>query len=78
MILGEAVRLVAPALALGLAVALLSRRAIAALLFGVSATDVSTLASVAMVVALVSLIAACIPARRAASIDPTVAMRAEV
>jgi putative ABC transport system permease protein len=75
MILGEALRLVAPALALGLAVALLSRRVIAALLFGVSATDVSTLASVAMVVALVSLIAACIPARRAAAIDPTIAMR---
>lgn len=77
MVLGDAVRMILPAIVAGIAAAAALRSITAALLFRVSPTDPSSLTSVAIVVAAVSLLAACIPAKRAASIDPTVAMRFE-
>jgi predicted permease len=77
MIVGQALRLVAPAVVVGLILAIALRRLIAALLFGVSPTDVATLSAVAIAVLAVSLLAAAIPAKRAASVDPTVALRYE-
>jgi ABC-type lipoprotein release transport system permease subunit len=47
------------------------------LLFGVQAWDVSTLLSVALVLAACALLASYLPARRAASVDPVKALRAE-
>jgi len=47
------------------------------LLFGVQAWDVATLASVALLLAVASLAASFAPARRAASVNPTDALRAE-
>jgi len=47
------------------------------LLFGVAAWDVPTLAIVAIVLAVASLTASFLPARRAASVNPTDALRAE-
>jgi putative ABC transport system permease protein len=77
MVIGEALRIVAPAVVAGLAIAIALHRLIAALLFGVSATDTATLSAVAVTVTVVSLVAASIPARRAARLDPIVALRAE-
>ncbi|MGZ5474098.1 MAG: FtsX-like permease family protein, partial [Thermoanaerobaculia bacterium] len=77
MIVGQALRLVIPAIVAGLILSIALRHLIAALLFGVSPTDVATLAAVAVVVIAVSLLAAAIPAKRAASVDPTVALRYE-
>jgi putative ABC transport system permease protein len=77
MILGQAMRLAGPAIALGIVTAIALRQVIATMLFGVSPTDATTLTFVACVVAGVSLLAACIPARRAATVDPTIALRYE-
>ncbi len=77
MILARGVRLALPAVVLGLTAAVALRRVTATLLFGVSPTDATTLASVAVIVLAVSLFAASIPARRAAAIDATEAMRTE-
>jgi ABC-type lipoprotein release transport system permease subunit len=47
------------------------------LLFGVSAWDVPTLVGVAVVLGCAALAASAVPARRAASVDPMEALRAE-
>ena len=47
------------------------------LLFGTPPWDVPTLAAVAAVLAMSALLASYIPARRAASVDPVEALRAE-
>ena len=62
---------------LGIGGALAATRALESLLFGVSATDALTFALVALLLALVALLACWIPARRAARVDPMVALRYE-
>jgi len=64
-------------IAVGLAGAMAAARLVRALLFGVSATDPVTYVAVAGVLGLVVLLASYLPARRAASADPLVALREE-
>jgi ABC-type antimicrobial peptide transport system permease subunit len=64
-------------IALGLAGSLFATRLLATQLYGISSTDSITYVSVAALVALVTLGACMIPARRAAKVDPVVALRFE-
>jgi putative ABC transport system permease protein len=65
-------------IAIGVAVAILLTRVIASYLFGVSPFDPLTYAVVSLVLATVSLVAIYLPARRAARVDPIVALRADI
>ena len=64
-------------IAIGLAVSLALTRVMAALLFGVGPMDPVTYAAVSAGLAAVALLAAWLPARRAARVPPMVALRAE-
>jgi putative ABC transport system permease protein len=63
--------------AIGLAGAVAASQAIAAMLFGVSRLDPATYLGVIVLLASVSVIACAVPARRAARVDPIVALRYE-
>jgi len=76
-VIGQGMTLVAIGLAVGLIGSWGVSRVLASLLYGVSATDPLTFAGTAALLALVSLVAMWIPARRAAGIDPVRALRAE-
>jgi predicted permease len=77
LILQDGSKLVLCGLVAGLLVTLASSRVVGSFLFGVSTRDPLTLLSVAPILACVALIACAIPARRAARVDPTVALRSE-
>jgi predicted permease len=77
MVLGQAARLAAAGIIIGLAGALMLTRWMSTLLFGVEATDPATFAGVAAGLATIALIASALPARRAIRIDPIVALRQE-
>jgi predicted permease len=77
LVLKKAAVLLALGLASGLVASWFATRAISAFLFGVSQHDPLTMLSVCALLAVCGLIAALIPARRAASIDPMQALRAE-
>ncbi|MBW3569889.1 MAG: ABC transporter permease [Gemmatimonadetes bacterium] len=76
-ILGQGMRLTLLGIAIGLAASLFLTRVMASLLFGVRAVEPATLAGVALFTAAVALLATYLPARRAARMDPTAALRAE-
>jgi predicted permease len=77
LILNEAGRLIAVGVALGLAGSLVAAMLMRKLLFGVPPWDASTLAAVAIILAVSALLASYIPARRAASVSPVEALRVE-
>jgi len=76
-VLGRGVALTAIGLSAGLVISWIGARALQGLLYGVSATDPVTFASVAALLSLISFVACYGPARRAALVDPIVALRAE-
>jgi len=77
MVLRQGLGLAASGLVLGVGLAVVLRRVLASLLFGVSPTDPTTLAGVAAVLTLVAAAACYLPARRAAAVAPAVALRHE-
>jgi predicted permease len=77
LVLGQAAKLVSIGICFGLVGAMVLARSISSLLYGISPFDAATFASVSLVLAVVAFLASYIPARRAASIDPMVALRFE-
>jgi putative ABC transport system permease protein len=75
MVIAGAMRLAALGLGAGLVLALLLSRALTALLYGTRGTDPATLAGAVVVLAGVAMLAAYLPARRAARIEPVQALR---
>ncbi|MGA9670594.1 MAG: ABC transporter permease [Terracidiphilus sp.] len=77
LVLGEAGKLIVVGVVVGLACAVGAAMLMRSVLFGVQAWDASTLIAVALVLAGSALLASYFPARRAASVNPTDALRAE-
>jgi len=76
-VVGQGLRLTLIGIALGVAGAVALTRVLASLLYGVTPTDPLTLAGVSLVLIGIALLASYLPARRAARIDPMVALRYE-
>jgi putative ABC transport system permease protein len=77
IILKEGLQLAAIGLAIGLVGACIVGRTMRSTLYGVGSVDVSAFAAVAMVLLATAMAACYIPARRAAQVDPMVALRYE-
>jgi putative ABC transport system permease protein len=77
MVLGEGVRLSAIGLAAGLGGAYLVGRGMQSMLYGVQALDLTVFGAVAALLMASALLACCVPAQRAAWVDPVVALREE-
>jgi putative ABC transport system permease protein len=75
LIVREGMTVGAAGIATGVAAGLMLGRVLAALVFGVDVRDPRTYAAVAIALSLVALAASAIPARRAASVDPMIALR---
>jgi ABC-type antimicrobial peptide transport system permease subunit len=77
LVVRESFLVVVLGLLLGVPAALAICRVTASILYGVSYDDAISLAGAALVMAVVALTAACLPARRATKVDPIVALRSE-
>ena len=75
LLIGMGGRLVAIGLAVGIPAALAATKLLSTQLFGVQSNDPLTYVAVAAVLGLVAVMACFIPARRAARVDPMVALR---
>lgn len=77
LVVGQGLALVGLGAVIGLLVALSVDRVLRAYLFGVASDDAVTLAGTALLLSAVALLACWVPARRAAKVDPMVALRGE-
>jgi putative ABC transport system permease protein len=77
LVLGQGLHISLVGLAVGLAIALAVTRVNAAMLYGVKPTDPATFGGVSLLLAAVALLASYLPARRAARVEPLVALRYE-
>jgi putative ABC transport system permease protein len=77
LVLGNGMLLTAIGIAIGLAISFGLTRVMQSLLFGLTATDAVTFIGVSAVLAVVALLASYLPARKAARVDPLVALQCE-
>ena len=75
LVVGQGLSLALLGVGIGAAVSVAATRIIEVLLYGISATDVPTFAAVSLVLLTVAALACYIPARRAAKVEPTTALR---
>ncbi len=77
LVLRETLAMALFGIAIGIPSALAATRLIASMLFGLSPSDLPTIAAVSLLLLLVALFAGYLPARRASAIDPIVALRTD-
>jgi putative ABC transport system permease protein len=77
LVVGQGGRMAAIGIVLGIAGSLGTTRFLRTLLYDITPTDPTTLAGVVLLLALVTLAACLIPARRAGKVDPAIALRGE-
>jgi predicted permease len=77
LVMGESMTLVVIGVGLGLAAALAASRLVVTLVFGLAATDAVTMLTAMAALIVVSALAGYLPARRAARVDPLVALHYE-
>ena len=77
LVVGQGARTTAIGLAVGLGLALAAGRLVSALLYETSPSNPVVLLAVAAIMLAVAALASFIPARRAAAVDPSTALRAE-
>ena len=77
LMIGMGAKLVLAGIAIGVPVSIAAARLLRSQLFGVSTIDPAAYVGVALILSAVALVACYIPARRAAAVDPNVALRQE-
>jgi ABC-type antimicrobial peptide transport system permease subunit len=77
LVVKEAMTMVVIGMAIGLGLAAALSRLISSFLFGVGAMDALTFAAIPILLATVALLASYLPARRAAKVDPLIALRCD-
>jgi putative ABC transport system permease protein len=77
MIVGQGLKLALAGIVIGALGAFLGSRLIARFIYGISTTDPATFVAVALLLICVAMLASYIPARRAARVDPMIALRSE-
>ncbi|MGZ6141964.1 MAG: FtsX-like permease family protein, partial [Myxococcales bacterium] len=77
LVVGDGMRLAGAGIVLGIGLAVTLSRLLRGMLYGVSAFDPIAYAGLTAVLAVVALLACWLPARRAARVDPAIALRAE-
>jgi putative ABC transport system permease protein len=77
MVVGRGARIVLAATPLGVLAAVASGRLMQRQLYGISATDLTTFVLVPCALAIVAMLACYLPARRAARVDPLIALQSE-